>query len=355
MNFINSDQQSSIKSQLDQIQGAGETLSTESALRLTRIKQDILQAVQQATSGKMTPMGHTVDHVHSNLTQPVPGVRLQAPAELQDIKTYLDKLSATVAFIPLENRILESLSFDTVFSREDSIRNADEETFEWFLETAASDTDSIETESDWSGRHWSPWEKLMFREEQARRVQAQSSFLSWLEGGNGWKLMNNNSNSGAIDRNLLRDRDKQGAFRILVSHTTFPNHWFCFFIDGLDEYDGDSLDHRGLAEDLKNWAMADGIKICASSRPSIEFSTPFSDSPDRRIHLHVLTSHDIYFYARQKLEKSALLESIPDEYLDLFKEVVRMSDGVFLWAWIVTRSLLSRILRGDPIDSLRSN
>lgn len=39
---------------------------------------------------------------------------------------------------------------------------------------------------------------------------------------------------------------------------------FCFFIDGLDEYDGDHEDVIQLLHDL---ARGKNVKICASSRP----------------------------------------------------------------------------------------
>ena len=39
---------------------------------------------------------------------------------------------------------------------------------------------------------------------------------------------------------------------------------FCFFIDGLNDYDGD---HRDIIELLRRMSACSDIKICASSRP----------------------------------------------------------------------------------------
>ena len=142
------------------------------------------------------------------------------------------------------------------------------------------------------------------------------------------------------------------AFEILTAKGTFPRHRFCFFVDGLDEYHGDSVDHVRLAQSLQLWASRDDVKICASSRPYIEYLETFSDSPDRRIHLHELTRHDIYLFSRQMIEKDLNFEQIKDTYLRLVDRVVEMSEGVFLWARLVVRSLLAGILRHDTALAL---
>ena len=39
---------------------------------------------------------------------------------------------------------------------------------------------------------------------------------------------------------------------------------FCFFIDGLDEFDGD---HRDLIDAIRSFGKSPFVKICVSSRP----------------------------------------------------------------------------------------
>lgn len=143
----------------------------------------------------------------------------------------------------------------------------------------------------------------------------------------------------------------QKAFEILTTRGTFPRHRFCFFVDGLDEYHGDSVDHVRLAKSLQLWASGGDVKICASSRPYLEFEK-LSDSPDRRIHLHELTRHDIYLFSRQMLEKDENFEQIKDAYLLLVDKVIEMSEGVFLWARLAIRSLLTGMLRHDTVQAL---
>ncbi|KAK4159252.1 hypothetical protein QBC43DRAFT_362076 [Cladorrhinum sp. PSN259] len=80
---------------------------------------------------------------------------------------------------------------------------------------------------------------------------------------------------------------------------------FCFFIDGLDEYDvTPQANHHALANLLIAWAKAGsssgGIKLCVSSRPDNAFIDIFSQ--ERRLHLHELTRIDMKMYVRAKLQ-----------------------------------------------------
>lgn len=79
---------------------------------------------------------------------------------------------------------------------------------------------------------------------------------------------------------------------LITGRHSFPNHRFCFFIDGLDEFETDlNTDHWELAQVLRKCAVSDDIKICVSSRPHEEFLQGFG--PKLRMHLHVLTRRDV--------------------------------------------------------------
>jgi hypothetical protein len=129
---------------------------------------------------------------------------------------------------------------------------------------------------------------------------------------------------------LFRTPRVEEAFQILVTKMPFSHHRFFFCIDGLDEYNGDSIDQRGLVESLQKWATNDDIKICVSSRPRLEFMDTFSDISSLRIRLHDLTKHDIYIFSRQMFEADRNVERI-GKYLQLVGMVISMSEGVFLW------------------------
>jgi hypothetical protein len=162
-----------------------------------------------------------------------------------------------------------------------------------------------------------------------------------------WEVLTNGLHY--IKENLVSDADARVAFEALTAMGSFPKLRFCFFVDGLDEYDANIPEQVKLSKDLKRWASGDGVKICASSRPYIAFEKLVA-SDDRRIDLHQLTKHDIYTFARKMIEDSLEdddLERVRDYYLSLVEKVVKRSEGVFLWARLVVCSLLDGLLRHD--------
>ena len=159
------------------------------------------------------------------------------------------------------------------------------------------------------------------------------------------------SEETGFENTLFRFPKIKAAFNTLIDKRTFPKHRFCFFIDGLDEYEGDSLDHWKLAESLQSWADSEDIKICVSSRPHTAFLDTFSDN--LRIHLHKLTRGDISRFAHVMFEKDRNFNRIKDSYLDLVDRIVNLADGVFLWARLVVRSLLSSVGHNDSTSVLR--
>ncbi|KAJ4302647.1 hypothetical protein N0V90_001536 [Kalmusia sp. IMI 367209] len=152
--------------------------------------------------------------------------------------------------------------------------------------------------------------------------------------------------------NFISYFDLVSAFEALTSTETFPSHRFCYFVDGLDEYHGHSLDHVRLSKSLQRWARSSDVKICASSRPYIEYEK-LSPSSDQKIRLHHLTRHDIHLFCRQMIEKDDNFEQIKDSYLSLVARIVKRSKGVFLWARLVINSLLVGMLRHDNFETLK--
>jgi hypothetical protein len=151
----------------------------------------------------------------------------------------------------------------------------------------------------------------------------------------------------------FRIAEIKAAFKKLVNRRTFPNHRLCFFIDGLDEYEGDSLEHWKLAESLQKWASSTDIKICVSSRPHTEFMQTFSDNSNFRLHLHELTRHDINRFASAMFEKDPNFDRVKDVYKDLVDQIVWTANGVFLWARLVVRSLLEGVGHHDSQSALQ--
>lgn len=145
------------------------------------------------------------------------------------------------------------------------------------------------------------------------------------------------------------------AMNVIVENGRFPNHRFCFFIDGLDEFEGDSTDHWELAQMLQKWALSSEVKICVSSRPHTEFLDVFDSN--LRMDLHELTRGDVHRFACAMLGngpnssgKDGTSSKIAAE---IATEIVQMADGVFLWVRLVVRSLLDGVRHRSSLSVLK--
>lgn len=114
---------------------------------------------------------------------------------------------------------------------------------------------------------------------------------------------------------------------------------FCFFVDGLDEYDGD---HADIISIIRTFNSSDAIKICFASRPWNVFESAYGENEGFKIRLQDLTHGDITRYAEEKLvegSRSSTLKTHNEAYQILVDDIVVRSDGVFLWVYLVVRSL----------------
>ncbi|KAI1410424.1 hypothetical protein F5Y13DRAFT_181356 [Hypoxylon sp. FL1857] len=143
------------------------------------------------------------------------------------------------------------------------------------------------------------------------------------------------------------------ALRALASADNMPLK-MCFFIDGLDEYDSD---HAELCKVLCDMANSPHIKMCLSSRPWAVFERSFGGENKERLDIHELTRNDIRQFVSDQLQahpKWATDESgtSASEKAKLIEQIVVQADGVFLWAFFVTRSLRESLSSGDGIRDL---
>lgn len=128
---------------------------------------------------------------------------------------------------------------------------------------------------------------------------------------------------------------------------------FCFFIDGLDEYDGEPDHIISVLESLRSWP---DVKLCISSRPWNEFKDAFGRPSDPQLALEDLTREDIRLYVRSTLEEDSrfeVLKAKDDRSQDLVQEIVDKAQGVFLWVILVVRSLLTGLRNADRICDLQ--
>jgi hypothetical protein len=128
---------------------------------------------------------------------------------------------------------------------------------------------------------------------------------------------------------------------------------FCFFIDGLDEYQGDHID---FCEDLRALFESPNIKLCVSSRPWNVFEDTFGENSRQKLYIHELTKNDMLKYTRHRLQqhrrwKALAARSDMTEFL--IRSIVDKAKGVFLWVFIVTKLLREGLTNHDSFSDLR--
>ncbi|KAK7757552.1 hypothetical protein SLS62_000567 [Diatrype stigma] len=144
----------------------------------------------------------------------------------------------------------------------------------------------------------------------------------------------------------------EAAFSRLAELKHSETHRFCYFIDGLDEYDGDTLEHRNLAQKLVDWANSKAVKIICSARPHTVFLDVFKPM-GTTIQLHTLTRSDIKNFAESQFEASLSAPKLAESKETCFsitEDIVDRADGVFLWASLVVRTLINSALEYESSE-----
>ena len=128
---------------------------------------------------------------------------------------------------------------------------------------------------------------------------------------------------------------------------------FCFFIDGLDEYEGDHLDFCRALQGLSN---SPHVKLCVSSRPWNVFEDSFGRDKACKLYVHDLTRSDIRSYAESRLQEHPRWEEVNVEAEDahwLIREITERAVGVFLWVFLVTKELRNGLTEYDSFSDMR--
>ena len=138
------------------------------------------------------------------------------------------------------------------------------------------------------------------------------------------------------------------ALEIVVSNSSAH---YAFFIDGLDEFDGDTTE---MSEFILRLSTFKGVKICAASRPWPVFEDTFSQRP--RLRVETLTNSDIRLFVSEKLNSHIrfreMSKLMTESSRELIFEITDKAQGVFLWVRIVVQSLLEGFRDGDSLESL---
>ena len=141
------------------------------------------------------------------------------------------------------------------------------------------------------------------------------------------------------------------AFKLLAEEKA-SGAKYCFFIDGIDEFNGD---HTPLVDLLKDIGSSGHIKICVSSRPWVIFEDAFKHKPS--LMLQDLTYPDIKHFISSKFQKNPHfmdLENREPQYAgEALEGIAQKAAGIFLWVHLVVQSLLAGLVNGDRVSDLQ--
>ena len=126
----------------------------------------------------------------------------------------------------------------------------------------------------------------------------------------------------------------------------------CMFIDGLDEFTGSEDVLLSLFEKLFHFT---NIKLCVSSRPLLKYEEQFRTSP--MLKLQDLTEPDIEIYVSDRLSNTSLMDRADPEVSSWMSEVAstvqERAEGVFLWVEYAVDDQLKGIYNRDNVQTLR--
>ncbi|KAI6785913.1 DNA damage-inducible protein 1 [Emericellopsis cladophorae] len=127
----------------------------------------------------------------------------------------------------------------------------------------------------------------------------------------------------------------------------------CFFIDGLDEYQGDHID---LCRDLVVLGKSPHIKLCVSSRPWNDFEDSFGQGIETKLYMQDVNREDITNYSAARLREHPCWDSVLNwspETGCLVEEITLRSRGVFLW--VFESSNVVRLFHGEASKPIFSD
>ncbi|KAI1319393.1 hypothetical protein F5Y16DRAFT_102526 [Xylariaceae sp. FL0255] len=136
---------------------------------------------------------------------------------------------------------------------------------------------------------------------------------------------------------------------------------YFILVDGLDELDGteEKAKTKQTQETIDlfiSLAKLPQVKICVSSRPWLIFEDAFEEKSS--LTMEYLTRSDITAYVRDRFESNkhfAKLEKQEPVFASqLVMNIVDKSAGVFLWVYIVSKSLLTGLSNSDGISDLQT-
>jgi hypothetical protein len=299
--------------------------------------------------------------------------------------------------------ILSTLYFAQIRERRSQIHSAHRKTFDWIFQKSDSQNQSFSNFVEWlekapssRGLYWisgkpgsgkSTLMRYLSEDERTKNALAvwtkskpilDASCFFWLSGTetqkslNGllrsllhdllmqmpslipkvapwrWRAADFGSNLPPWTNSELLEAFQELTVRVRQTHCLF------ILIDGLDEFDGDSDQQTDLLTLLVSLSKSKVIKICVSSRHYPIFRTAFEEFPTLK--LEDMTRNDIKIFVEGRLgnlkEFILLQEIYTESCAQLTSDIVNKAQGVFLWVYLVVRSLRQGVIDGDSMASL---
>ena len=157
----------------------------------------------------------------------------------------------------------------------------------------------------------------------------------------------------------IPDSSVQGAFNRLMTSSPdiYRGHRFVFFIDGLDEYEGDYRQHTEMIERMLGWVESGmgNVKLCISSREWNMYLDGFAACP--KLKLQDLTLQDMRLLVSGRLASNKQYQaqvSAGEDLSFLETTMVAKAEGVFLWVYLVLNMVEECLGDGADVDSIRA-
>ena len=292
-------------------------------------------------------------------------------------------------------RFVNSLWFDEIHSREETIVDAHGETFEWIFGVSDHAVGPWDNFIRWlesgQGTYWingkagsgkstlmsflcqddRTMESLRSWSENQNKNVFMPKFFFWSAGKQMeksiegllrsliWQVLQflpdlEITSIASHSRETLAAwtvRRLQKTLRGLLQQAS-SSHFFCFFIDGLDEYEGDQVD---LIHFIQELVQSNAVKVCLSSRPYRVFDQAFGLSA--RLRLQDLTQSDMQKFVVNRFQAMPQVQIIAVQRADWLDEItsniLARADGVFLWVALAVKDQIRGLENGDSLEQLR--
>ncbi|KAI8711958.1 hypothetical protein NCS52_01460900 [Fusarium sp. LHS14.1] len=159
----------------------------------------------------------------------------------------------------------------------------------------------------------------------------------------------------AEDMEIPLDTDEiQSALEAIIGDKS-SGYRYCFFLDGVDEFEDAEIRKRELASTLLRWTSSnpENVKICVSSREEPVFIDLFPLG--QRIRLHLVTAGDIRKAIQGVLGKHENFLKFPlEKRADFVERFVGDSEGVFIWTKLVLDELWNKLDDKQPLEDLHN-